>query len=210
MSRIEEYSLLPEDADAAHITLMAGPDGWLAIFSFVAHHGPQTEHLEAGREFLAGAREALKNRRLRLFAESAWSAVELLIKAELLVLPGGELTENKRHSFLRHAYGVWARLGNTEERFAKLYVALDEMRGSARYLRQPFTLTISDAKALLATVNDLHEHVTAVCPGGTEADRPIHLQALRAVKAGEPIGGDDLKLRNMRWAGQHASLRESG
>lgn len=199
IDRIEGYELLPDDSDAAHITLLAQQDGCLAIFSFTAHAGPQVEHLEAAREFVDGAREALAAGRLRLFAETAWSASELLIKAELHVLPDADLVANRRHSFLRHAYGVWARLGNSEERFAKLYIALDEMRAEARYLRNPFGLSTEQAEALLGTLDDFHAHVLAVCPGGVRADRLIHLRALRDLKAGELIGENDVRLRAMRW-----------
>ena len=83
-SAVKSYEPMPEDADVPHITAFAHRGGWSISFDFTYRHPRRFDHLSAGRDFAATAREALAAGRVGAALENAHSAVELLAKAELL------------------------------------------------------------------------------------------------------------------------------
>jgi hypothetical protein len=113
---VTAYTPRDEDAEVPHVTAILHRDGWSVAFESGYRDPRRHEHLRAGLEFLAAARDAHAAGRLRAFADNAFSAVELLSKAELLSsAPTIELALGaRRHGGVASPYNVWARLGNTD------------------------------------------------------------------------------------------------
>jgi hypothetical protein len=187
---IASYRPLEDDEDAAHVTALRHAGGWSLAMSFSYNTARIGQHVEVADEFLATARHALAQARLRAFTESAFSAVELYAKAELLALPDERLLKGS-HGTVAGNYSVWARLGNTGETFARLLHDLGDLRREARYLHAPLTITQGEASRMLATINRMAEHVHDGRPTpwvGPEGNRrSFNIVARRAVSAGEVL-----------------------
>lgn len=187
---IASYRPPEDDEDAAHVTALRHAGGWSLAMSFSYNTARIAQHVEAADEFLATARHALAQARLRSFAESAFAAVELYAKAELLALPDERLLKGG-HGTVAGNYSLWARLGNTDEAFARLLHDLGDLRREARYLQVPLTVTQDEARTMLATVHRMAEHVHDgrpkpwVGPDGNR--RSINIVAPRAIRAGQML-----------------------
>lgn len=190
--RIRRYELSEDDPDAAHVTLLRGPDErWHLSFDWQHNTARVGRHLETAREFVAQAVDAVAAGRLRAFPEEAFAAAELLARAELLPLPDRVLRDAKSHRTVHSRYNHWARSGNTEQRFADLLNELGQMRASARYQRGDFELKRERAAEMLATLQDMLAHVESVSPDRDLSRRPrartITAIAAEPIKAGMPV-----------------------
>jgi hypothetical protein len=193
------YEPLPEEADISHVTAFMHRDGWGVTFSFAQGHPSRHGWLKLGREFVATSQNALAGGQLGPFFENAFAASETLAKAELLSSrPTVELVLNsKRHAAVSTNYHLWARLGNTEARFAKLLSRLSDLRGSARYLDGRNLLTQAEAKEGLETLEAMEQHVADIVDGVTrDENTPVMtVYATRPIRAGELVGAGDYSLR---------------
>ena len=163
-----------------------------ALQEFATGHPSRHEFLARGREFLRTAEEAHAAGRLGPSLDTAFSAAELLAKAELLSCrPTVELILNrKKHEAIAQPYHAWSHLGNTDGQFAKLLQRLGRLRGQARYLDGEIVVTTMQAADILATLRRMEEHVSRVVTAGQVGDVPasFNVYATRAIKAGELVG----------------------
>lgn len=152
-------------------------------------------HLDAGLEFAAVADSCLDRGQLRGFHENAFHAVEHLAKAELLSYSAAipEVTDSKSHARLRGTYQLWARLGNTEQRFARLLNELDQQRPSMTYCVGGMARDVSVAREQQVVLRDLANWVQKVVAGGGR--QVIHLYATEDVTAGQMVSRDTTSLR---------------
>jgi HEPN domain-containing protein len=188
-SEITAYYLAEDEHDAAHITALRHRGGWSLAMSFSYNAARIIGHIEAADEFLATARHALGQRRLRAFAESAFSAAELYAKAELLSLPDKRLM-TAGHSTVSRNYSLWTRLGNADHSFSALLHRLTRLRADSRYLRREARVTEDDAALMLATLDRMAHHVRATRPRPSVGDPDARVRSLRivthrAVRTGE-------------------------
>jgi hypothetical protein len=94
-------------------------------------------------------------------------------------------------------YNQWAKLENTDPRFAGLLNRLGELRASARYLRADFELDAAEATEILALLGAMRNHVEEVRPKRTLGDHPprgYHVVATRDLRAGELILETDTRI----------------
>ena len=112
-------------------------DRWQIDVRLNHPHPRRAEHLAAAVEFAEAAATALGRGALRAFHTNAFHAAEHLAQAELLsyVPAAGLIADAKTHRSIRGTYQLWARLDNTEPRFAKLLQDLDDGRAARTYLR---------------------------------------------------------------------------
>jgi hypothetical protein len=109
----------------------------------------------------------LRAGRLAAFADNAFSATELLARGELLAYaPTVDLVlDTKDHGLVASTYKLWADLGNTEKRFAKLLKQMSKVRKKGRYLDCPLDLTAEASESLLRSIEEMHSHAAARISG---------------------------------------------
>lgn len=174
-------------------TLIAGR--WQIDFSFATSSPKRHAHLHVAAEFLRAAEVVADAHLTRALVENAFHAVEHLARAELLsYAPTIPLVENaKTHGKLSSTYNLWARLENTEGRFAKLLNDLSAARPSATYATGAAATPELDVDLILRTLNEMHDHVTRIVDGDIRS--PIKVVATRDISAGAIVGEDDYTLR---------------
>lgn len=171
---ITGYTPRSEDAGTPHVTAFAHRNGWSIAFEFSYRHPVRHDFLALGRDFTTTAREALAADRVGVSLDAAFSAAELLAKAELLsCAPTIESALAARtHGSVREPYSLWARLDNTDRRFVTLLGRLQDLRGPARYLRGQLNLPDGEPQALIETLEEMLEHVERVAAGDPPRDEP--------------------------------------
>ncbi len=109
-------------------------NGWSLSFEFAGGRPSRHDFLARACEFVTTAADALGRGHVGSFLDNAYSATELLAKAELLsAKPTVELVLNsKKHNAVATSYHLWANLGNTE-----LAPLLDFIRRVLRGLYAP-------------------------------------------------------------------------
>ncbi len=188
---VSRFELLDADRDAAHMTALLHKEGWSLATSFTYNTNRIHDHIDAAAEFVTTADQALADGRLRAFSENAFAAAELLAKAELLLLPDKRLINKMRHGTVRSYFRAWTRLENADAAFSDLLNQLDDLRGTARYLRGPFTLQQQQAEEMSAVLAQFAEHVAAVAPPRSIKDpvvpRALNLIAQQDLRAGQAV-----------------------
>lgn len=192
-SEISDYRPLDEDAGTPHITGFLHAGGWFVGFQLAHRHPARREHLDAGREFLAAAQDALEKRRLRVCLDAANSAAELLVKAELLSCgPAIDFAYKARsHDGLSMAYNLWGNLGNTDPRFVDALNRLRRLRSKARYLQGGQLPEESQVEEILETLAAMEQQASHLVEAPLhELPKKYTVVATRELKAGELIGPD--------------------
>ncbi len=166
---------------------------WRIRFNFEIFSPNRDEHLLAADEFRRVAHDANRRGLKRPFVENAFLAVEHLARAELLsYAPTLDLVENvKSHRTVASTYNLWARLGNTEQRFADLLNRFGAARASIVYVSGP-AATYPDPATSLRDLDDMHAHVARIIAG--DGPRSIRVVATRDIEAGLLVGPDDCSL----------------
>ena len=196
-SAISSYTPREEDAGTPHVTGFLHRDGWSLVFEFAGGHPDRFAFLERAQEFLDAARHALGKEHLGACYDNALSACELLAKTELLSCrPTIEIVLNSRtHAAITTHYNLWANLGNTDKRYARLLDRLHARRSTARYMQGAQLLTHSEAEEVLATLTDMHEHVKRRAQEApSERDDRFNVYATRELRAGELVRSGDFTL----------------
>jgi uncharacterized protein (UPF0332 family) len=193
---ITGYKPRHEDADIPHVTAFLHAEGWSIAFELGYRDPGRHDHLRAGQEFVAAAREALGAGRLRAFADNAFSAAELMAKAELLSsAPTVELAlAARKHGGVASPYNLWARLGNTDPDFARLLNRLNDLRPAARYLNSDFALDAAQAQQLLTDLEAMAEHVRRVVEDPRDKEHGYQVIATREIRAGTIVRPGDFTL----------------
>lgn len=199
VSGVSEYTPRPQDVGVPHVTAFQHRDGWSVAFEFGrGGHPNRSEFLPLGLDYLETAREALREGRFGPFLDNAFSACELLAKAELLSnRPTVELVLNSHsHAAVARPFNAWAKLGNTDARFAKLLGQLAELRPSARYLQRDLGVSQTRAAEILGLLDEMSEHVQAQVDGRTNggASSVFYVYAAREIRAGEIVREGDFSL----------------
>jgi transposase-like protein len=73
-------------------------------------------------------------------------------------------TVGRAHGVVASQFNRWARLGNTDQRYAELRNELERLRAPARYLRGEFGLARERAEEMLATLKEMQKHADEVAP----------------------------------------------
>jgi hypothetical protein len=198
VASVSAYELRPEDAGLPHLTAFAHLGGWSLVFNFGVGHPRRNDFLTRAHEFVATAREAASAGRLGPFVDNAYSACELLAKAELLSSqPTVELVlESGSHGAIATPYHAWAKLGNTDQRFARLLKRLAELRGPGRYLDHDLALERASIDQILDDLTVMEEHVTDAVRGktvGTEFQEQTFF-AKRPLRAGQLVTTEDVTI----------------
>lgn len=152
------FELPPEEPDSGHVTALITASGLDLVILGVAAGELIESELEGAAEFIDSAKRALEGSALGSFADAAHTAAEMLARAELLRLPDPRLNSARTHDAVRSRYHLWAKLGNTNPRFAALLSSLAEWQKSAKYERSKFSLTVATAADCMETIAEMRRH----------------------------------------------------
>ena len=144
-----------EDKDCGHITLVLQGNHGTISFDARMNKDLARRHIAVARDFLETARTCLAQRKWAPFADTLFSAAELLAKATLLSVAARELRKKETHRRIHTKLNWWARLGNVDQRFKETFNKLAGLRPGARYLKSDFSLPEKEAEELLATVQEM-------------------------------------------------------
>lgn len=164
IAEIVDIELTDRDPDAGHLTMVFDGARWVVRFDFRRNATLAAQTLAAAQEFFDCAAYSLRKHHLRSFADTLFSAMELLAKAHLLPLADKPFTEAKKHTAVATRYNLWGKLGNADPRGVALLNRLAQLRGPARYLEKDLVLTADEARDMLAIAKALFKALRASLP----------------------------------------------
>lgn len=193
---IEAYVPREEDRGIGHVTALAHVGGWGLVFEFPGGHEKRHDFLALAAEFIDTARSAVAAGRLHAFVDNAFSATELLARAELLACaPTVDLIlDTTNHRFVQRIYKGWADLSNTDPRFPRLLKKLGRLRPRGRYAEGGLNLMSEQATALIELIEEMREHVARLINGDGGLPDRFNVYATRAINAGELVGPGDYSI----------------
>lgn len=159
-----DLDLTSQDEDCGHLTLMRRPGHWWLKFDFSYNAGRIAQTIDAARQFLETAAQALKQAHYRPFTDALFSTTELLAKALLLSQPDKAVLASKRHDFVATRYNQLGKLGVVPKQYVALLNVLAKLRPKARYPEKTFSLEHAKAVEMLATAQDMLAFVTERSP----------------------------------------------
>ena len=156
----ENISLVQEEEPYyAHVSAFLLKDEWIFAFDFRYNKGLARQHLKAAKEFYETARLALSQDSISPFIDNLFSAIELLAKSELLLMPDKDFYEKATHKGIQCRYNQHVNLGNAKIEYKSALNKLASLRNSARYLKSEFRLAPNDGQEFIKTAMDMIDYV---------------------------------------------------
>lgn len=156
---IEDIKMLrlPDDEEEkyAHISMMRVGGHWLLVFDFRYNKGLARTCVEVAKQFFDSARDALEKKRPAPFIDNLFSSIELLAKAELLLIPDPKFKQTATHKGIQLKYGRYVDIGNAKPEFKATLNKLSGLRDSARYLKSDFNLSDEEGQKYLVIASDM-------------------------------------------------------
>lgn len=160
---VENIKIIEEDGNEAHISIVRLGKTYYYNFDFRYDKRCAKNILNAAAEFLQAAKDDCQAKRWRPFTENMFLVGELLIRAELTLLPYIK-TESKKHEYWRVEYNKWFKLRNTTPERKNFLNEVYGLRDKARYSESNFKIHHNKAKNFLrittSMLNDLVKQVS--------------------------------------------------
>jgi hypothetical protein len=195
---IESFELPDELLDSGHFTIIRTGEGWRMFFNFLSGRAKARDMLRLADQFLEAALSSKNKGHAGPAVDNLFSASELVSKAEL-ILHRIHAANSKTHATVARQINAWARLGNIDTAFVRLFNKLGEQRPNARYGNSANRPLIPD--------QDSFDLVRAMIERGLErVDKATDRRLKSAVSVGQrseeppPRGGALLLLQNCRCA----------
>ncbi len=148
LESIADVHLTDRDPNAGNVTLLVHRGRWVGRFDFRYNATRTRGHMDAAREFLDSAQDALQKEHLRSVVDNLFSATELMAKG-LLLMHDDAMLSGKSHGIVHSRFNQWGHLGNTDPRYTALLNKLASLRGPSRYLDKAFQLKPDEAKEMV-------------------------------------------------------------
>jgi uncharacterized protein (UPF0332 family) len=162
---VDDVRLTTADDNAAHITLLVRGDHWFVSFDFRYNREMICEYLRVADEFIATARDAFVQDRLRAFVENLLAAVEHMARCYLLQRPDEQVRRPEtEHNFVQTEFNRQGKHGNVDREFVLLLNRLWNLRKPARYLPSELQLMKTDAEELLAAAAKMRKDIEERLP----------------------------------------------
>jgi uncharacterized protein (UPF0332 family) len=150
---LSDFLLLDGDHDdAGHLTVLQIADGQAIAFDFRYYSAHAAGLSARAPEFLFAAEAALDAGYLNAFAENAYTAGELVAKAELIVSLDTDVATAKTHKRVLSSYNQQLKLTNTSQDAARVLNRLATLRKTARYGHRLPDLTEPEAREMLVVL----------------------------------------------------------
>jgi len=158
-NQIEDIQILglPDDEEGkyAHISMAKVGDHWFLAFDFRYNKELARACFDTAKQFFDSAQEAFKQKRPAPFIDNLFSSIELLAKAELLLIPDPKFKKKATHKGIQLKYGKYVDIGNAKPEFKATLNKLAKLRDSARYLKSDFKLSDEEGQKYLAIASDM-------------------------------------------------------
>lgn len=162
-NQIEDVKIirLPDEEEGkyAHISMIRAWGKWLFTFDFRYNKKMARDCLKTAKQFFDTAREAFEQKRPAPFIDNLFSSIELLAKAELLLMPDQKFKRKATHKSIQLKYGKYVDIGNAKPEFKTTLNKLAGLRDSARYLKSGFNLNDKEGYDYLAIASDMISYV---------------------------------------------------
>jgi uncharacterized protein (UPF0332 family) len=160
-SGLEGIDLSEEgDLDCGHATVFRIDGMWTLTFDFRYNKALAAKHINVAEEFYDAAKYSLDQRNWSPFVDNLYSAIELLAKATLLLMPDPEFRKKASHASIRYKYNGFADLGNVEPKYRETLNKLYGRRSYARYLQgDGISITDDEGREYLDTVEAMIKDV---------------------------------------------------
>lgn len=152
---LDSVSLLSEEVDCGHATLVRIGASWGLVFDFTYNKGVAAKHVAAAQEFLDTAQDCLERGRLLAFIDVLFSAASLAAKALFLSIPDPEILKKASHKSIHTRVNRWAHVGSLPEKHSDAFNTIHKARFDARYLKADVKLSADDCRSLLESVREM-------------------------------------------------------
>jgi hypothetical protein len=142
---------IDKDPNSAYIILIRVKDLWTIKFEGTWNKARAGQRFDAAKEFYEAATLCINNRLLRPFIDNLYSAVELLITSQLLLMADKDYARKQSHPSTRIHFNA----GQYDPEHENIYNKLYGLRDAARYLNRDFKFNIDNGSDLLRKVNDI-------------------------------------------------------
>jgi HEPN domain-containing protein len=163
---IDVHTLSPANVDpnAGWIAMVDLGGGPIVAFDLRRNREIASLLVERAAEFGAAAVNSLTNGHLGPAIENGFAAVELAVKAQMLLLPGKPTnTHWQRVTW----WNEWEKLGNAPTGSAQVLQRLYSERGAARYGDRPISMPAEDVHRALDGVTEIIERAREECRSST-------------------------------------------
>jgi len=153
---IEDFELsTDDDPDCGHITLLRINDDWSIYFDFRYNKALSIKHIGTAEQFYQAAEYSFSKRNWNSFADNLFSAAELSVKAQLLLMRDPEFRKKTSHRAIQTKFNKFARLGNIRTEHRDTFNKLSGLRDNARYLKSDIQFSEDEARKLLSIVDSM-------------------------------------------------------
>jgi uncharacterized protein (UPF0332 family) len=163
LENIADIQLTDRDPNAGHVTLLIHRGRWVGRFDFRYNASRTRGHMDAAREFLDSAQDALQKGHFRSVVDNLFSSTELMAKG-LLLMHDDAMVSGKSHGIVHSRFNQWGHLGNTDPKYTALLNKLASLRGPSRYLQKEFQLTRDEAKEMVDVAEHMFQESQKIVP----------------------------------------------
>ena len=165
---LEELMLTEEDdPDSGHVTMLKFNGSWIMAFDFIYNKALAKKTINTAKEFIEAAEFSFSHQNWSAFADNLFSAAELLAKATLLATwSDPNFREKTNHPAIHSRYNRFASLGNVHPEHALAFNKLANLRYPARYAKDEFFLSESDAQSFLDSIKSMLQETIRITRAG--------------------------------------------
>lgn len=160
IEKLETLRLMDEEESKyAHISIIRFKNHWILGFDFRYNKKLARDHFKTAAQFYSSAQNAYQNNLMVPFIDNLFSAIELLAKSELLLMPDEEFKKKTTHKGIQIKYSKFVDIGNAKLDYKKSLNKLSGLRTSARYLKSDFQLSETEAQEYLEVVKEMLDYL---------------------------------------------------
>ena len=152
-----------DDPDVGHLTLFLFQDKWHIFFDFRYNKSKIKKIFDAGKEFFGVAKLTLEKSMYRAFVDNLYSAVELFATCQIYNMAGDAFQRKRRHRTIHRKYNEIVNIGNFKTQYKTTLNKLAELRLSARYLKEDFSIDDVDVTELSQIGEDMLAFTKKMC-----------------------------------------------
>lgn len=148
-----------EEPKYAHFTAIQLGHAWTFTFDFRYDKGRARKHLAVAKEFLRLADYCYRYELWHPFAENLLAALELMAKADLMLLPETGVRKARSHKYVKARYNLLGKLGNENKPYCEHLNKLWKFRKAARYLEGRLGIDTEYAKEALKSAREMSSYL---------------------------------------------------